>query len=211
MAGRAMAAGRPGGSLMISNSENRDKTRFDHKSPVTLENDQIGVLRGARMFNYSDFGLYIEADFRLEPETEVRIGITNSPFASEPDRYESYRGIIKWRRPLKRSAFYYGYGVELLEESIPAKDQDQYFGSREHPRIDCAIPLKYEFDNRTYEGITENVSSGGVFIKTRDLVAVGQQVTVYIPVKKKGKIKRLQGRVTWSNRMGFGVKFERSM
>jgi PilZ domain len=196
---------------MISNPENRDKTRFNHNSPVTLENDQLGVLRGARMFNYSDCGLYVEADFRLEPETEVRVGIINSPFASQPDRHESYRGIIKWRRPLKRSAFYYGYGVELLEESVPAKNQDPSYGSRVHPRIECAIPLKYEFDGRTYEGITENVSSGGVFIKTRNLVAVGNPVTVYIPVKKKGKIKRLQGKVTWSNRMGFGVKFERSV
>jgi hypothetical protein len=196
---------------MISNPENRDKTRFNHNAPVTLENDQLGVLRGARMYNYSDCGLYIEADFRLEPETEVRIGITNSPFSSQPDRQESHRGIIKWRRPLKRSAFYYGYGVELLEESLPANSQDPYHGSREHPRIECAIPLKYEFDSRTFEGITENVSSGGVFIKTQNLVAVGNQVTVYIPVKKKGKIKRLQGRVTWSNRMGFGVKFERSI
>jgi len=192
---------------MISNLENRNKTRFDHKSPVTVENDQIGVLRGGRMFNYSDFGLYIEADYRLEPETEVQIGISNSPFASEPDKYESYRGIVKWRKPLKRSVYSYGYGIKLFEESARDSAQSRYEGSRDHPRIECAIPLTYEFDRRTYEGISENVSSGGVFIKTRDLVPVGQQVTVFIPAKKKGKIKKLNGRVAWSNRMGFGVKF----
>jgi hypothetical protein len=197
-------------NLMISNPENRNKTRFDHESPVTLENNQIGVLRGARMYNYSDFGVYFEADYRLEPETELRIGITNSPFASEPDKYESYRGIIKWRKLLKRSAHYYGYGMQLLEENTRNEDQSQFHGSREHSRIECAIPIKYEYDSRTYEGTAVDVSSGGVFIKTPDLVAVGQPVTVYIAVKKKVKIKKLNGRVTWSNRTGFGVKFGRS-
>jgi len=57
---------------MISNPENRDKTRFDYESPVTLENNQIGVLRGARMFNYSDFGLYLESDYRLERERLIQ-------------------------------------------------------------------------------------------------------------------------------------------
>jgi hypothetical protein len=196
---------------MISNLENRDKTRFHHESTVTLEVDRVGVLRGGRMYNYSDFGLYIEADYLLEPKTEVRIGIANSPFVSESDQYENYRGIIKWRKSLKHSAFFYGYGVELLEHSARDADINQYNSSRKHPRIECAIPLKYEFDTRTYEGTTINVSKGGVFIKTRDLVAVGKQVTVYIPAKKKGKIQRLQGRVTWSDRTGFGVKFECSI
>jgi hypothetical protein len=39
---------------------------------------------------------------------------------------------------------------------------------------------------------------------------VGQQITVQIPLKKKGKIARLQGKVSWTNRDGFGVKFLRS-
>jgi type IV pilus assembly protein PilZ len=195
---------------MDLNPENRDKTRFDHESSVTLENSNIGVQRGARMYNYSDMGLYFEADYRLEPETEVRIGISNSPFAAEPDIYESYRGIIKWRKPLKRSAFYYGYGIALLRESEPAGTQGQDHGSRVHPRINIEIPVTYESEARTYQGTTQNVSNGGAFIKTRDPVAVGQLIMLDIPFKKKGKIKRLTGKVTWSNRQGFGVKFVRS-
>jgi Tfp pilus assembly protein PilZ len=196
---------------MNSNLENRDKTRFEHESAITLENQKSGIQRGARMYNYSDCGLYIEADHLLEPESEIRIGIANSPFASEPDKYESYRGIVKWRRPLKRSAYYYGYGVEIIEDKAAGQNlEDSYSGSREHPRIDYVTPVKYESDNQTYEGTTENVSTGGVFIKTRDPIAVGQTVTIEIPIKKKGKIKRLRGKVTWSTRNGFGAKFIRS-
>ena len=198
-------------SQMESNPENRDNTRFEYESAVTFDNKETGVQRNARMYNYSDQGLYIEADHRLEAGTEIRIGITNSPFAPEPDKYENYRGIIKWRKTLKRSAYYYGYGVEIIEEeSAEQNDLDPYDGSRQHPRIEHAIPVKYKYDNQTYEGTTENVSSGGVFIKTPDPAAIGQKVTIDIPLKKKGKIKRLTGEVTWSTRQGFGVKFIQS-
>ena len=193
---------------MSSNLENRDKTRFDHESAVTLENKKLGVQRSARMYNYSDYGVYIEADHLIEPGTEIRLGIANSPYATEPDKYESYQGKIKWRKNLKRSAYYYGYGIEITEEETRKDaDDDQYHGSRQHPRVDFSTPVKYESENQVYEGTTENVSSGGVFIKTLDPVSVGQTVRIDIPVKKKGKIKRLTGKVTWSTRNGFGAKF----
>jgi len=161
------------------------------------------------MFNYSDDGLYLESDHRLEPGTIFRIGIFNSPFSSEPGRHASYRGIIKWRRPLKGSFYFYGYGVALLAEHGRENGPNRHDQLRKHPRSKCAIPLKYEFGSRTYRGTAENVSSSGVFIKTRDPIAAGAKLTVLIPAKKVRKIKRLQGRVAWSNRSGFGVKFER--
>jgi hypothetical protein len=196
---------------MSSNLENRNKTRFDHESAVTLENEKSGVQGGARMYNYSDCGLYLEADLLLEPATEIRLGISNSPFASKSENCQSYHGIIKWRKDLKRSAYYYGYGIEITEEDTTQQDdQGQEYGSREHPRVDYVTPVKYESDNHTFEGKTENVSSGGVFIKTQDPVAVGQKITIDIPLKKKGKIKRLTGKVTRSARDGFGAKFIRS-
>ena len=101
---------------MESNPERRDRTRFLHESKITLENSEIGVQRGCMMYNFNYNGLYIEADARLEQKAEIRIGINNSPFASEPDKFESYRAIIKWRKTLKRSSYYYGYGVEFIFE-----------------------------------------------------------------------------------------------
>ncbi len=103
-------------SWMNSNLEDRDKTRFDHESVVTLENNKIGIQRSARMYNYSDFGLYFETDHLLEPQTEIHIGIANSPFSPEPDEYESYRTDIRWRKPLTGAAYYYGYGIKIIEK-----------------------------------------------------------------------------------------------
>jgi len=196
--------------LMHSNPENRDKTRFEHQSKVMLEKSDIGIQHGARMFNYSYLGLYFEADFRLQPETEIRIGISDSPFASKSDKYESYRGIIKWRKELKRSSYYYGYGVEFIKKAVEESDRGQYHGTRSHPRKAWTVPVKYESEKQTYEGITKDVSRGGIFIKTKNPVAVGQPIKVEIPLKKKNKIAKLTGEVIWSNRQGFGVKFLQS-
>jgi Tfp pilus assembly protein PilZ len=193
---------------MNSNLENRNKTRFEHESAVTLENSQIGVQRDARMYNYSDTGLYIESDYQLKPGTDIQIGITNSPYATVSGQYERYRGVVKWRKPLKRSSFFYGYGIEFIEESDEGNHLD--YGSREKMRIEYFIPVKFESENQTYEGTTENVSSGGVFIRTPHPISVGKLVKIDIPLQKKGKIKRLTGKVTRSNRQGFGVKFIRT-
>ena len=192
---------------MNSNPERRDKTRFGYESKITLENSEIGVQRGTMMYNFSNFGLYIETDTRLEPETEIRIGINNSPFASEPDKFQSYHGIIKWRRVLKRSSYYFGYGVKLIKEGAETENPDQFQWSRENPRKALTIPVKFEFENRSYEGTTENVSTDGVAVKSKDPVTVGQQITIEIPLKKKSKIARLHGKVSWSNRQGFGINF----
>jgi Tfp pilus assembly protein PilZ len=202
---------------MKPNFENRVSTRFEHESAVTLENKKTGVQCRARLYNYSDRGLYIESDHRFEPNSEIIIGIANSPYAPEPDELEIFLGVIKWRRPIKHSSYYYGYGVEILVEATSVDDnQDQYdnellyVGLRRHPRADCAISVKYEYDDQAYEGTTEYVNRGGIFIKTRDPVAVGQMVTVAVPLNEKGQFIKLVAKVTRSSRSGFGVQFVRA-
>ena len=135
---------------MESNPERRDRTRFEHECKITLENSNIGILRNCAMYNFNNNGLYIEADTQLESETELRIGIKNSPFAAEPDKFESYRGIIKWRKELKRSTYYFGYGVELIKDDAEKQNQEQLQCSRENLRKAVFIPIKFEYQNRTY-------------------------------------------------------------
>ena len=192
---------------MNSNSENREKARFTHESKVTLESSEIGFRRDARMYNFSDFGIYFESDYSLQPGSDIFVGISDSPFATEPDKYERYRGVVKWRKTLKHSSYYYGYGVELIEDAPEPPRSHQHDGIRAHPREDAAIPVKYEFENQKYEGITENVSSGGVFVNTISSISVGQMIKLEIPLKKKGRIARLTGKVTRTNLRGFGAKF----
>ena len=197
---------------MNSNPEKRDNTRFDYQAPVVLEDAKFGILQGARMFNYSDFGLYFETDHFLAPGTDISIGIPNSPYTQDPDIYERYHAIIKWRKPLKESSFYYGYGVRFLDTDPLNRQVKRGIESRRHPRKACSLYVKYAVQRKIFPGEIKNISLGGVFLKTNenDGLDVGQQLQMAIPNRKKGNVIKRHGKVTWSNHSGFGIKFQRN-
>ena len=197
---------------MNSNPEKRDHTRFDYQAPIVLEDAKFGVLQGARMFNYSDFGLYFETDHFLAPGADIFVGIPNSPYAPDPDVYERYHAVIKWRRPLKTSSFYYGYGIRFLEtDPLDRKPIERGIESRKNPRKPCSLYVKYAVGRKIYPGEVKNISLGGLFLKTneKDGLEVGTALQLAIPIRKKGNIIRRYARVIWSNRNGFGVEFQR--
>ncbi len=198
---------------MRSNPEKRDHTRFDYQAPIVLEDAKFGILQGARMFNYSDFGLYFETDHVLAPGTDIYIGIPNSPYTSDPDVYERYHAVVKWRRPLKRSSFYYGYGVRYLETDPLDRPIKRGIESRRHPRKACNLDVKYAVARKVYPGEVRNISLGGLFLKTNenDGLDVGTKFQLAIPNRKKGNVIKRFARVIWSNRNGFGVEFQRAV
>jgi len=195
---------------MSSNPEKRDNTRFDYQAPIVLEDAKFGVLQGARMFNYSDFGLYLETDHFLAPGTDIYVGIPNSPYAPDPDIYERYHTVIKWRKPLKKSSFYYGYGVRFLEADPLDRPIERGIESRKHPRKLCSLDVKYAVQNQIFPGIIKNISLGGVFLASNqnDSLEVGQRFKLAILNRKRGKVIKRDGKVIWSNRSGYGGKFQ---
>jgi hypothetical protein len=196
---------------MNSNPEQRDNTRFDYQAPIVLEDAKFGILQGARMFNYSDFGLYFETDHFLAPGTDIYIGIPNSPYTPDSDIYERYHAVIKWRKPLKESSFYYGYGARFLDADPLDRPIRRGVESRRYPRKACSLYVKYAVQRKIYPGEIKNISLGGVFLKTNenDGLDVGQQLKLAIPNRKKGSVIKRHARVTWSSSSGFGVEFLR--
>ena len=192
---------------MNLNPEQRDKTRFPHETPITLENFEIGLLHGARMLNFSAEGLYFESDYLFQPRTELFIGISNSPYAEDADVYECYRAEIRWRKSLKKSAYYYGYGAKYLEMDPVKRQGPKPSDMRKHPRKLCSIPIKYITKNDIFQGEIRNISLGGIFLKTSNKVLVGQRLNLAIPVRKKGKIVKRAGKIVWSDQTGVGVEF----
>ena len=192
---------------MNSNPEQRDKTRFPHETPITLENFEIGLLHGARMLNFSAEGMYFESDYVLERGTELFIGIKNSPYAPEPDVYECYRAQIRWRKPLKKSSYYYGYGAKFLELEPQSPNIRKGQNLRKHPRKSCSVPIKYVTKNQILQGEIKNISLGGIFLKTPHEIPLGQRLSLAIPVRKKGKIIKRTGKIVWKSDGGVGIEF----
>ena len=205
-------------------SEERKNTRFPHLSEVTREDVVSGIHYGANMHNYSKDGLYFEADYRLEPEEEIFIGIENSPYASAPGVYECYRAKVKWRKDLGFGRSHnYGYGIQfyypnyicpsIIEEEIPQRSASQLTTpikrdySREYPRRPYATKIIFASKHRFYEGLVKNISRKGVFIESHQTFSIGQQLTMVIPLVGKPKGIKLKGKVVWSSSEGFGFEF----
>lgn len=65
--------------LMVENAERRKRVRIDHTSPLKVEDRISGKIYKARMFNYSDNGLYFESYSVLDSGDQIYIGIQDSP------------------------------------------------------------------------------------------------------------------------------------
>lgn len=205
---------------MNSNAERRRKARFHHEAQVTLENDEIGLLHGVRMYNYSSSGIYFESNFYLQPGTELTIGINSSPLADQANVFECYRAVIKWRKFIEESSFDYGYGLELLElrprgeKNDPdapdpgAAKSDSRQEARRHARQECYIPAKVSTPLQTFGVLIDNVSKGGIFFKTHHDLTPGQRLNLMIPLRRKGKLLRKSAKVVWSKDGSVGVQFQ---
>jgi hypothetical protein len=190
------------------NPEHRTAVRFAHRSPIVLEQNQIGILHEARMFNYSSSGLYFESDFYLVPGTEIFIGLKHSPFRSGPGVYECYRSVIRWRKYLEHSGFDYGYGVEVKGKARSRGGPHRSQAPRRHPRTACAVPTVLQNRNAKVRGVIQNASYGGVFVMCGDSFTTGQRLQLTIPLRKQQKLITRFGEVIWCDPNGVGIRFD---
>ncbi len=189
-----------------NNLERRDKARLPHVSPITVKDLGTGDCFPARMFNYSDTGIYFESDALLESGAEVYIGFRHSPFEDRPSDYTCHRATIMWRNELQEDAhFFYGYGTHIFSPEIPEKAKS-HRKQRRHARRPFNRQIRFAADHTICEGVAVDISSSGIFVKSGKRLRVGQIITLRLP-DKTGKDAVVQGRVVWSNADGFGLKF----
>lgn len=195
--------------------EKRSDNRTDFKSPVMVE-DSKGIIYKARMVNYSGSGLYIETDWLLRPGTEIYIEMDKSPYASNSfDLPERYRAVISWHARLENAFYSYGYGVrytpevdtqipqvKVLQETKISEDL------RKYPRKHFSNTIFFTSGNGYFEGLIDNISKNGVFIKTPDDFTVGQAVRLVIPGTKIDNGTMLKGEIRHRNKIGIGIQFK---
>ena len=188
------------------NSERRDNVRLPHVCPISFKAVRTGESCPARMFNYSDTGIYFESDAILEPGAEVYIGLCHSPFKDQPSDYACYRLTIIWRKELKEDAhFFYGYGTQFISPEISEKTKS-HRKQRRHARRPFNRQVWFAADSSISEGLAVDISVSGVFVKSGKRLRTGQIVTLRLPDKTGNEVV-VRGRVVWSNADGFGLKF----
>ena len=197
---------------MIENFENRDAARSDHISPLQVKDQRSGEIYEARMFNYSYSGIYFESDGIFQKGTKIYICIQNSPYSLLSGVLEYYNGEVMWRKDLERPLFNYGYGIQLVSDSIKpdlnSNDAKTAKDSRKHPRKPFSRSTRFSTHKGISEGTTKNISASGVFIATEEKLEVGQLLKLNLPLKK-GKTAETIGQIVWLNEEGFGLKFKK--
>jgi Tfp pilus assembly protein PilZ len=196
---------------MIEKTENRKKPRFTHISSLQVKDLKTGQIYEARMFNYSDSGIYFESNVDFKKGTKIYISIQNSPFSCSSGVLKYYKGEVRWRKYLKRSYFNYGYGIQLLSDSNNSRTESSSAKTtkelRKHSRKPFFRSIEFSNDKGAFSGTTKNISPSGVFIATEEKLEIGKILKLSFP--HKGQIINVIGQVVWINDEGFGLKFKR--
>ena len=87
---------------------------------------------------------------------------------------------------------------------------------REQPRVSVEVEVTMTSDSNVYVGLTDNVSEGGLFVATHDLLPIGSVVELEFSLPDDDDPIRVEAEVRWHRRVsrqnydimpGFGAEF----
>jgi len=201
--------------------DQRKEERYEHQSRVIVENPDAGPSLSGTTKNFSLGGLYFETDTLIRYGTIILIGIYNSPFSDSPRTYECLRVKIRWLKELCGKKYKYGYGAEILEketeksnsnsidtQSVPVGKSEVSLPNerRKHQRKSFLKPVYFVCNQKYYQGVTKDISNGGLFISTKDKLEVGQYMNIAIPNTNYDKGRMLRAEIVRVEEDGIGAK-----
>ena len=80
-------------------------------------------------------------------------------------------------------------------------------GRRVHERFEIELPLTILHDGREISAVSRNVSLGGMYVLTDEVVAYGSQVKVRFRLPALKEETEVPGTVRWKKDDGIGVQF----
>ena len=191
------------------NSEKRTDARLQHETEIVIEKSGSAGAHSARMINYSNQGACVESDLYLAPGTQVTLRLQHSPFTGAADTPETYRAEIKWRKFINESVFDFGYGVQIQDRVPPVEEPGKLaVESRRHARKPCAVPTLIQGWEQPVRGVIANVGAGGLFIRCQNAPAVGQRVSLAIPIRKSRRLIVRTGEIVRSEPDGIGIRLD---
>lgn len=104
----------------------------------------------------------------------------------------------------------------MIQVAGVAEQSPEVEGRRKAPRAYLEVEVDFQDETTFYRGFSENISSGGVFIATYNLLEIGKRITLRLTLPS-GAAVDVQGSVQWLRDVrdpssgvspGFGVKFD---
>lgn len=99
---------------------------------------------------------------------------------------------------------------------IKAEDSEVQIDRRQELRVSVKVGVTCSSDSNFFIGFTENISEGGLFLATYDLLPVGEQIELELQLPNHEEPIRTHAEVRWHRRLtdpqngelvGFGAKF----
>jgi uncharacterized protein (TIGR02266 family) len=81
-------------------------------------------------------------------------------------------------------------------------------GDRKDLRINCLISVDYSDSDRFFKDYIQDISSGGVFIKTREPFSIGEEIMLSLSLSNDKNAFRIPAEVVRTSEEGIGVKFK---
>jgi hypothetical protein len=203
-------------------SDSRKTDRYLHNSKVILKDSELGSSFRGELFNFSDEGFYFETDEFMSPGADIYIGLLNSPYSQNANTYDCRRISVKWSKRLIDSGYKYGYGAEQVEFNRHTSEKvsmvkggrqdkvtlvdDNGRRRRKHNRKSFIASVYFVSENQYCRGIIENMSRGGFFIRTREVLRNGQLLSITIPGTRFNDGTMIKAEVVRVQRDGIGVK-----
>ncbi len=105
---------------MGADLKRRSHERKNYRAPIMIAENDTEFYYRAKLYNYSEKGMYFESDFDPQPGSTIYIYMDNyTPTGSGPEIYKGYRAKVMWRKEiLDEYTFYYGIGAEISEPIV---------------------------------------------------------------------------------------------
>jgi uncharacterized protein (TIGR02266 family) len=96
--------------------------------------------------------------------------------------------------------------LEQLEKEILEEAQKE--GDRKNVRISCLISVDYADSERVFKDYIQDISTGGVFIKTRESFSIGEEIVLSMSLAGDGNAFKIPAEVVRKAEDGIGVRFK---
>jgi len=126
---------------------------------------------------------------------------------SSEEELERYRTIGRLGELIQKMSE--GHLKELLgqlETEMPVKSTDE--SVRRHVRVDCFVSVDYTDSERVFKDYIEDISTSGVFIKTREVFSVGEEIVLSMSLSRDGSAFKIPATVVRAAPDGIGVRFK---
>ena len=196
------------------------------KLEATIWHDNLfpEIFYEAKMYNFSESGIYFESDQILYEGEKIYIAVKN-PSGADNEYKNCVQVQIKWRNNLTGRYIQYGYGAQFVdyvnplselidhsrldEDTLQRKTLEIRKDSRQDPRSSYRKLTFFTTKNRNHQGFITNISRSGAFIVSRYKFSLGQQIVLDIPGDRRHNNIKLNASVVRLSPKGAGVEFDR--